>query len=298
MKKQLLTGAFLFASFLAAQAQQVLLNQTFETVADVNAQAWRVLPLDGDTNNWGIFPTANTTSTSLHTNVGFSGGVATSSNFTVANSTATPVANSDNAFETPSVALPANTSAKLTFKIGSASPTATPFAAHYSVYVFPATATASFTTVGEYVTYIATLTPVATGNYTDSSEDKTIDVSSFAGTSVKALFRHHNNVEGSVAYLYVDTVQFATTATAGVDNLAASTFSVFPNPANNVVTVANANALINAIALTDINGRTVKSVKVGGVASTDVNISDLASGVYVMSISSDKGTTTKKIVKN
>jgi len=80
--------------------------------------------------------------------------------------------------------------------------------------------------------------------------------------------------------------------------IAASKFSVFPNPSNGVVTVANANALINAISVTDINGRTVKNVKVGGVASTEVNISDLASGVYMMSISSDKGTSTQKIVKN
>lgn len=88
------------------------------------------------------------------------------------------------------------------------------------------------------------------------------------------------------------------TETASAAQNAQSAFSVFPNPANNVVNVANAKAQISAINLVDINGRTVKSAKFDGVSSAQVSIADLANGVYMMNIKSDKGTITKKVVKN
>lgn len=90
----------------------------------------------------------------------------------------------------------------------------------------------------------------------------------------------------------------AVTETASSAQNAQSAFSVFPNPANTVVNVANAKAQISAVSLVDINGRTVKSVQFDGVSSAQVNIADLANGVYMMNIKSDKGTVTKKVVKN
>jgi hypothetical protein len=85
--------------------------------------------------------------------------------------------------------------------------------------------------------------------------------------------------------------------TAAVKNNTRSEFSVYPNPASNVVNVSNIDALVNNVALTDLNGRTVKTVKFNGVSDAQVNIADLASGVYLMTISSDRGTTIKKVVK-
>jgi Secretion system C-terminal sorting domain len=86
---------------------------------------------------------------------------------------------------------------------------------------------------------------------------------------------------------------------AGTPNVVASAFTVSPNPANSVVTIANAdNALVNSVSLTDINGRVVKTASFSGVANAQVNVSDLANGVYMMTISSDQGSVTKKIVKN
>jgi len=85
---------------------------------------------------------------------------------------------------------------------------------------------------------------------------------------------------------------------AGTGNIIANNFSVFPNPTSNVVNVNGNNALVNGVNFADLNGRVVKTAKFDGVANAQVNISDLASGVYMMSISSDKGTTVKKVVKN
>jgi hypothetical protein len=95
---------------------------------------------------------------------------------------------------------------------------------------------------------------------------------------------------------YVDNITVAL-PTAGVTSPSLAQFAVYPNPASNVVNVSNADALVNNVALTDLNGRIVKTVKFNGVSDAQVNITDLASGVYLMTISSDKGTTTKKVVK-
>ena len=84
---------------------------------------------------------------------------------------------------------------------------------------------------------------------------------------------------------------------AGVNDNVISNLSVFPNPANDVVNVT-VDAAISNITVTDLNGRTVKNTKFAGVSEASVNVSDLSAGVYMMNIASDKGSVTKKIVKN
>ncbi|KOS04995.1 hypothetical protein AM493_02275 [Flavobacterium akiainvivens] len=99
-------------------------------------------------------------------------------------------------------------------------------------------------------------------------------------------------------YALIDNVAI-TSPTGGVAGFNTASFLVSPNPANNFVTVSNTdNVLINNIQLTDLNGRIVKTMSFDGVAQAQVGVSDLANGVYMMNISSDKGSVTKKIVKN
>ena len=50
--------------------------------------------------------------------------------------------------------------------------------------------------------------------------------------------------------------------------------------------------------ITDLNGRTVQSVKFNNVNTAQVNISGLSAGMYLMNIASDHGNVTKKIIKN
>lgn len=87
------------------------------------------------------------------------------------------------------------------------------------------------------------------------------------------------------------------TSVLGTEEVTASNFAVYPNPANDVVNIS-ANAGLNNVQIVDINGRTVKSVEFDGTNQAQINISDLASGLYIMNIASDKGTTSQKIVKN
>jgi len=83
-----------------------------------------------------------------------------------------------------------------------------------------------------------------------------------------------------------------------VDKVVAdNNFSVYPNPATNVVNIkSSVNTSMQTVSITDLNGRTVKTNTVSG-NEAQINISDLASGVYMMNINSDEGSVTKKIVK-
>ena len=85
----------------------------------------------------------------------------------------------------------------------------------------------------------------------------------------------------------------------GTTNFVNNKFTTYPNPANTFVNISNNdNILISNIEITDLNGRIIKSVKIGNLNETQINVSDLNSGVYFMNISSDSGRAIKKFVKN
>ena len=85
----------------------------------------------------------------------------------------------------------------------------------------------------------------------------------------------------------------------GIDTNSASAtkFLVYPNPTKNVVNITNSSSQISTIEITDLNGRVVKQNNFSNTTDAQINISDLSTGVYMMKIISDNGTTTKKIIK-
>ncbi|MDN3677087.1 T9SS type A sorting domain-containing protein [Flavobacterium paronense] len=92
-----------------------------------------------------------------------------------------------------------------------------------------------------------------------------------------------------------DTVNF--TSVLGTSDFLSSKFSVFPNPVTNVINFSNnANALVSTVEMTDMNGRVIKSDKVNATEG-QISVSDLATGMYMMKITTDQGVAVKKIVK-
>ena len=125
-----------------------------------------------------------------------------------------------------------------------------------------------------------------------------IDNLSILATGI--LFTGETNTTSSVG-VYDNITATATAtdtllATESVE-VSASNFETYPNPATYVVNISSKNNGINSVIMTDINGRTVKSVNVASATEAQINISDLSAGVYMMKITSDEGTTTKKIIK-
>jgi hypothetical protein len=117
----------------------------------------------------------------------------------------------------------------------------------------------------------------------------------FMGGGVDAITYKHDALTTSH---YIDDIT-VTPGTAGLNNQAVASFTVSPNPSSSIINIESSNnAIVNSIAVTDLNGRVVKSVEFAGVSKSQVNVTDLSAGIYMLNISSDKGVTTKKIIKN
>jgi len=78
------------------------------------------------------------------------------------------------------------------------------------------------------------------------------------------------------------------------DNLI-SKITLSPNPASDIVNVSNASGLnIETVALYDALGKKVNVQLV----NNQLNIANLAKGIYLMTIKTDRGVITKKVIKN
>ncbi len=101
------------------------------------------------------------------------------------------------------------------------------------------------------------------------------------------------------AYMFmVDDFKVTTTGLSNAD-FSAAKFSVYPNPANNAVTVSTTHGVsVSEVTITDVNGRTVKTIKVDNLSEVELNVSELTSGIYFMNLTTDAGKVVKKFVKS
>lgn len=83
--------------------------------------------------------------------------------------------------------------------------------------------------------------------------------------------------------------------TLGTDDSAlASKFSVFPNPVTNVLNISTVEA-VDGAEIHDLMGRLVK--KVAGELATEINVSDLSAGSYILTIASGDNKISKQFLK-
>ena len=107
-------------------------------------------------------------------------------------------------------------------------------------------------------------------------------------------FIHDNYSADGVAYIDNIKINDTDTSTENFDKLG---LSVFPNPVSDIVNITSPEANIEMVTITDLNGRTVKSINFNNVAETTIDASDLASGIYLMNITANGTVATQKIVK-
>lgn len=73
--------------------------------------------------------------------------------------------------------------------------------------------------------------------------------------------------------------------------------NIFPNPANENITISLEDAFSGTVSIVDLNGNVVKKESIVG-KSTQITISDLTSGVYIVKILSNKGLVVKQLLIN
>jgi Secretion system C-terminal sorting domain len=154
--------------------------------------------------------------------------------------------------------------------------------------------------IGSFDDVLVDINPdLTTGIYPRIWTKYSYTVAGLAGpTDVKFGFRYYvldgGNEGANSNVIGIDTFAVNRTPLA-TDAFFTSNFSVSPNPAKDVLNFSNRNnTIISNIALTDVNGRVVKQIN---NSVSQINISELTSGVYFLKITSDKGIGTTKIVK-
>src|SRR5690606_30044567 len=72
---------------------------------------------------------------------------------------------------------------------------------------------------------------------------------------------------------YIDNI-YINEDPSSTENFAKLGLNVFPNPVSDIVNITSPEANIEAVTITDLNGRTVKSINFNNVAETTVDASD------------------------
>lgn len=157
--------------------------------------------------------------------------------------------------------------------------------------------------VGDYTTLIASVNPDLTpAGYPLTWTPYTYTVTGLSGaTDVKIGFRYYVTDGGpngnNSNIIAIDALSIS--RPLSTDSFFKSNFAMYPNPANNVLNISgNAGLSMETVVITDLNGRVVKQQNLGGVASSEINVADLTSGMYLITISSAEGKGTSKFMKN
>lgn len=92
----------------------------------------------------------------------------------------------------------------------------------------------------------------------------------------------------------IDDFKVTTTPTASNEEFFKENFTLYPNPVFNELNINTENGLeLNEVSIFDLTGRKVKSFK----NEKTLNVSDLASGTYIINVKTNEGTGTSKFIK-
>ncbi|WP_300491130.1 choice-of-anchor J domain-containing protein, partial [Flavobacterium sp.] len=163
----------------------------------------------------------------------------------------------------------------------------------YEVVVYKGTgnptASSDFETIEGNVVVVGLLDEL-NGNWLE----RIFNLDAYAGETIR-IGIHHTETHYR---LMIDDFK-VTTGTLSTTDFFAKNFSVFPNPAQDVLNIVAKNGMeIKGIQVTDLNGRIVKSVAVQTQPEAQINIADLSAGMYFVSAQTNEGTAISKFLKN
>ena len=258
------------ASMNLVSAQNVIWSDNFD---DINISDWTTFDQDGDSHNWSPVQSTDSAGNPSGTPV------LTSASYINNLGPLTP-----NNWATSPVIDLTNASGNITLKYGVFASDADWNGENYTVYV---------STTNNY-TDLSQFTSVLTESSVPGTETlRTIDISSYAGSQIYISFRHHNVTD--MYRINIDNVSVEA-STLGVNDIAASKISVYPNPVVDefkINTGSKFNSSKTEITVTDISGKKVKTFK----ASNVYNVADLPKGVYVIKVTDGENTHTQKLIK-
>lgn len=123
------------------------------------------------------------------------------------------------------------------------------------------------------------------------------DLSANAACKAQLVIEFSSN--SGAEQLALDAIDFIPGLTLSTDVFDLnSVLSIYPNPSNGLMTIKNNGVNLKAVNVTDINGRLIKTIDLNN-SSTNAILdlsTDLASGLYFITVVSEKGNLVKKII--
>jgi len=133
--------------------------------------------------------------------------------------------------------------------------------------------------------------------YTAKGDEEYLAIGNFYSDASTTVISQHQSTRE--AYYYIDNILVMTTKDYE-DYLLSNTeiekkyFSVYPNPATDVINIESENEVFKSVEIYDVNGRLIPLNTINKEA---IDVSSLSSGSYFLKIKSDKGEETHKIIK-
>ncbi|MDG5490385.1 T9SS type A sorting domain-containing protein [Psychroserpens sp. SPM9] len=123
------------------------------------------------------------------------------------------------------------------------------------------------------------------------------DLTAYAGCKAQLVIEFSSN--SAAEELGLDAISFTAGMTLSTPSLdLENSISIVPNPSQGIVTIKNSGIALHTAVITDINGRAIKTYDLNGSAldkTLDLT-SEVSSGLYFMTISSENGSVVKKII--
>jgi len=107
------------------------------------------------------------------------------------------------------------------------------------------------------------------------------------------------NVQGAAMQADIDNpvIQFLRNPSIGIEENTASTFRIYPNPAEDVIHIDASGNPVNEVRLFDVYGKELNRIDVHGRQDLiAINIEHLNSGIYLIAVSGNKGIHTQRIL--
>ena len=119
---------------------------------------------------------------------------------------------------------------------------------------------------------------------------------SFAATTTEVvIYVRALAADSSSTEVFYDNISLKMDATASTEDIFASKVSIYPNPAQEFVTISSSVEINKAEVYNLLGKRVFNSSK---LSNNNLDISSLSKGVYMLKLTSENALATKKIIKN
>lgn len=140
----------------------------------------------------------------------------------------------------------------------------------------------------------------ASGTNNGTKRQYTYDLNEFSSTSTtpqsNMLFRFVFQSDEVESYDGVLIDNFVIDTTLGTNEFSENNINIYPNPAKGILNYTISDTIVlSAITINDISGKQI--YKSGNIVNNAIDVSNLSSGVYFVTFTSDTNSITKKFIK-